>query len=198
MVISVFPDSGYVIVALSNLDPPAASGLADFIAARLPLDTGATNAIIVVDDFRVEHPVWMDAGSPRRRQLVHVLGRPPGADQAEQYLRALQYAAPAPRPSLPRSATASAPDWLMHRDIALEGPMMLELSVFYVNGIDGLSGYSGPFIAPGRLALDAGPNQQFRIDILSPAAAMTPWTRRIFAPPCSRPRPMTRLGAGQL
>ena len=78
----------------------------------------------------------MDAGSPRRRQLVHVLGRPPGADQAEQYLRALQYAAPAPRPSLPRSATASAPDWLMHRDIALEGPMMLELSVFYVNGID--------------------------------------------------------------
>lgn len=49
--------------------------------------------------------------------------------------------------------------------------MMLEATVFYVNGSDGLSGYSSPFVAPARLAIDAGPNQQFRIDILAAAAA---------------------------
>ena len=38
----IFPESGYVIVALSNLDPPAASRMSDFIAARLPLTTGTT------------------------------------------------------------------------------------------------------------------------------------------------------------
>ncbi len=32
----IAPDSGYVIVALANLDPPAAQRIADFIAARLP------------------------------------------------------------------------------------------------------------------------------------------------------------------
>jgi CubicO group peptidase (beta-lactamase class C family) len=32
----IAPESGYVIVALSNLDPPAAQRIADFIAARLP------------------------------------------------------------------------------------------------------------------------------------------------------------------
>ncbi|MGH9221496.1 MAG: serine hydrolase domain-containing protein, partial [Vicinamibacterales bacterium] len=48
----VFPESGYVIVALSNLDPPAASRLVEFITARLPL-VAATNTArsVVVDDF---------------------------------------------------------------------------------------------------------------------------------------------------
>jgi hypothetical protein len=32
----IFPGSGYVVVVLSNLDPPAASRLADFLTARLP------------------------------------------------------------------------------------------------------------------------------------------------------------------
>jgi hypothetical protein len=30
------PDSGYIVAVLANLDPPAASRIADFIAARLP------------------------------------------------------------------------------------------------------------------------------------------------------------------
>lgn len=30
------PDSGYIVAVLSNLDPPAASRISDFIAARLP------------------------------------------------------------------------------------------------------------------------------------------------------------------
>ncbi|HYO84398.1 MAG TPA: serine hydrolase domain-containing protein [Bryobacteraceae bacterium] len=33
----VLPDSGWVIVVLSNLDPPAASRLADYVSLRLPL-----------------------------------------------------------------------------------------------------------------------------------------------------------------
>jgi len=48
---------------------------------------------------------------------------------------------------------------------------MLELTVFYVNGFDGLSGYSVPFAAPRTLAINAGPNQQFRVDVLAPTAA---------------------------
>jgi CubicO group peptidase (beta-lactamase class C family) len=34
----VFPQLGYVVVALSNLDPPAASRLADFFTRRMPVD----------------------------------------------------------------------------------------------------------------------------------------------------------------
>jgi CubicO group peptidase (beta-lactamase class C family) len=32
----VFPELGYVLVALSNLDPPAASRVVDFFALRMP------------------------------------------------------------------------------------------------------------------------------------------------------------------
>jgi FtsZ-interacting cell division protein YlmF len=32
----VFPQLGYVLVGLSNLDPPAASRLVDFFALRMP------------------------------------------------------------------------------------------------------------------------------------------------------------------
>lgn len=33
----VFPDTGYVIAVLANMDPPAAGRLVDFIARRLPV-----------------------------------------------------------------------------------------------------------------------------------------------------------------
>jgi hypothetical protein len=32
----IFPDSGYIVVGLSNLDPPSASRLVSFAANRLP------------------------------------------------------------------------------------------------------------------------------------------------------------------
>jgi hypothetical protein len=32
----MFPDSGYVVVVLGNLDPPSALRVSDFISARLP------------------------------------------------------------------------------------------------------------------------------------------------------------------
>jgi CubicO group peptidase (beta-lactamase class C family) len=34
--LEIFPESGYVVVVLANLDPPAAENLANFIGARLP------------------------------------------------------------------------------------------------------------------------------------------------------------------
>jgi hypothetical protein len=33
----IFPESGYVIVALANMDPPAAGQIVDYIAQLLPL-----------------------------------------------------------------------------------------------------------------------------------------------------------------
>jgi hypothetical protein len=33
----IYPDSGYVIAVLANMDPPAATRVADFIGERLPL-----------------------------------------------------------------------------------------------------------------------------------------------------------------
>ena len=34
--LQIYPESGYVIAVLSNLDPPAASRISDFIVNRLP------------------------------------------------------------------------------------------------------------------------------------------------------------------
>lgn len=34
--LTIYPDSGYIIVVLANLDPPAASRLAQFLENRLP------------------------------------------------------------------------------------------------------------------------------------------------------------------
>ena len=34
--LAIFPDTGYVVVVLSNLDPPAAGRVANFIRAHLP------------------------------------------------------------------------------------------------------------------------------------------------------------------
>ena len=169
----MYPDSGYVIVALSNLDPPAASGLADFIAARLPLTTGAPmpRETMVVDDF--ESGTLSGWTLDRRGDggwFTYSNGRQ--APDPKQSNAFVPFNMPAPA----QGKFAAVSDGigpglkLMYRDLKLDGPAMLELTVFYVNGIDGLSGYSGPFIAPGRLAIDAGPNQQFRIDILSSTA----------------------------
>lgn len=59
----------------------------------------------------------------------------------------------------------------MYRDLKLEGANQLEMVVFYRNGPDGLSGYSSRFVAPKTLAINGGPNQQFRVDLMSASAA---------------------------
>jgi D-alanyl-D-alanine carboxypeptidase len=169
----IYPDSGYVVVALSNLDPPVASRLLDFIAARLPLTPATTTRTpIVIDDFESGSLAgWTIEHRGDGNWFTYQDGRQaPDPKQSNAFL-------PFNVPNPPQGKFAAVSEGqgpgvkLMFRDITLDAPMMLELTAFYVNGIDGLSGYSSPFAAPGTLALDAGPNQQFRIDVLAPAAA---------------------------
>jgi D-alanyl-D-alanine carboxypeptidase len=169
----IFPESGYVLVALSNLDPPVASRMLDFIAARLPLASATVpRAATVIDDF--------ESGTLAGWTLDHR-----GSGSWFAYRDGKQ--APDPKqsngfvpfnvPSPPQGKVAAVSDapgpgvQLMYRDIKVDGPMMLELAVFYVSGSDGLSGYSAPFVAPRTLSIDAGPNQQFRVDLLAVTAA---------------------------
>jgi D-alanyl-D-alanine carboxypeptidase len=170
----IYPESGYVIVALSNLDPPAAAKMYEFIAARLPFASAppAPRAVTVVDDFesgtlagwtldRKDHGSWFTYQDGRQA---------PDPNQTNAFRPFLM-------PNPPQGKFAAVSDsprpgmQLMYRDIKLEGPMMLELTVFYSDGIDGLSGYSSRFVSPRTLALNAGPNQQFRVDLLAPTAA---------------------------
>jgi CubicO group peptidase (beta-lactamase class C family) len=168
----VFPESGYVIVALSNLDPPAASRLADFIAARLPLVSAPPAAPTVVDDFESGTLAgWTVDRRGRGTWFAYQDGRTaPDPKQSNGFV-------PFNMPNPPQGTFAAVSDapgpgmQLMYRDIKLEGPMMLELTVFYANSTDGLGGYSSPFVTPRTLAINAGPNQQFRVDVLSPTAA---------------------------
>ena len=44
--LKIFPQSGYVIAVLANMDPPAAGRISDFIAQRLPVKTGASKSAI--------------------------------------------------------------------------------------------------------------------------------------------------------
>jgi D-alanyl-D-alanine carboxypeptidase len=169
----VFPESGYAIVALSNLDPPAASRLVDFIAARLPLASATTpRTATVVDDFESGTLAgWTLDRRGSGSWFAYQDGRQaPDPKQSNAFV-------PFNMPNPPQGKFAAVSDamgpgmQLMYRDIKLEGPVMLELTVFYVNGFDGLSGYSVPFVAPRSLTINAGPNQQFRVDLLAPTAA---------------------------
>jgi D-alanyl-D-alanine carboxypeptidase len=170
----VYPESGYVIVALSNYDPPAAQRMGDFIAARLPLVSPATPppAAVVIDDFESGTLTgWALDQRGSGRWFVYQDGRqPPDPMQSNTFM---PFHVPNP-PQGKFAAVADAPGpgmQLMFRDIKLDSPMMLELTVFYTSATDGLSGYSVPFSAPRTLALNAGANQQFRVDILAPTAA---------------------------
>jgi D-alanyl-D-alanine carboxypeptidase len=169
----IFPESGYVIVALSNLDPPAASKLVDFIAARLPLATATTpRTATVVDDFETGTLAgWTLDRNGSGSWFTYRDGRQaPDPQQSNAFV-------PFNMPNPPQGTFAAVSDGagpgmqLMYRDIKLEGRVMLELTVFYANGFDGLSGYSAPFVAPRSLTANAGPNQQFRVDLLAPTAA---------------------------
>jgi hypothetical protein len=40
--LKIFPQSGYVIAVLANMDPPAAGRVSDFIAQRLPVKASAS------------------------------------------------------------------------------------------------------------------------------------------------------------
>jgi D-alanyl-D-alanine carboxypeptidase len=170
--VRIYPESGYVIVALSNLDPPAASKVSDFIAARLPLARPALPSAAVVDDFESGTLAgWTLDHQGDGNWFTYQDGRqPPDPNQSNPYL-------PFQMPNPPQGRFAAVSDskgpgsQIMSRDLKLESPMMLELTIFYSNGIDGLSGYSGRFVSPRTLSVKSGPNQQFRIDLLAPTAA---------------------------
>jgi hypothetical protein len=170
----VFPESGYVIVALSNLDPPAANRLTEFTIARLPLTlaTTAPRPPIVVDDFESGTlKGWTVDRRGNGSWFVYQDGtQPPDPKQSDPNL-------PFHMPRPPQGRFAAVSDTfgpgmrLMYRDITLYGPALLEVTVFYTNGMDGLTGYSSGFAAPRTLSTSGAPNQQFRIDILAPTAA---------------------------
>jgi D-alanyl-D-alanine carboxypeptidase len=168
----IFPQSGYVVVTLSNLDPPAASSLSDFIAARLALVTTPPPAPTIIDDFESGALTgWTTERRGTGTWFTYQDGRtPPDPKQSNGFL-------PFNMPNPPQgkfAAVADAPGpgmQLLYRDITLQGSMMLELTLFYANGNDGLTNYSGPFVTPRTLAINAGPNQQVRVDILAPTAA---------------------------
>ena len=170
----VFPESGYTIVVLSNYDPPAASRLAEFIEARLPLAaaSGETRQPIVVDDFETGSlSAWTIDKRGSGGWLAYQNGKqPPDPRQSDPFV-------PFHMPNPPQGQFAAASDGggpgtrILYRDLKLDGPYLLDMTVFYVNGFSALSGYSNRFITPRTLALNAGPNQQFRIDVLAPTAA---------------------------
>ena len=48
----VFPELGYVVVVLANLDPPAAQVLADFFTLRMPVETAAEQPSATTEQAR--------------------------------------------------------------------------------------------------------------------------------------------------
>lgn len=172
-VFRIYPESGYVVVALSNVDPPAATKIVDFITARLPLATAAPEArsATIVDDFESGTLAgWtLDRRGDGNWFTYHDGSQAPDPNQTNTFL-------PYHMPDPPQGRFAAVSDskgpgsQIMYRDLTLEEPMMLELVVFYSNGIDGLSGYSGRFFSPRTLAVNSGANQQFRVDLLAPTA----------------------------
>jgi D-alanyl-D-alanine carboxypeptidase len=169
----VFPELGYVVVTLSNLDPPAASRLLEYVVARLPapVTQPSERKPIVVDDFESGSlKAWSVESRGSGGWFVYHDGRtPPDASQSDP--NALFN-----MPNPPQGKYAAVTDMqgpgsrIMYRDLKLEGRYLLQLSVFYVNGVDGLSGYSATFATPKTLSVDGAPNQQFRIDLLASTA----------------------------
>jgi CubicO group peptidase (beta-lactamase class C family) len=166
----VYPQLGYVVVALSNLDPPTASRLVDFFAVRMPLpaDAAVPQQPIVIDDFESGSlDKWTVHRSGAGSWFVYQNGRtPPDRAQSDPNV-------PFSVPDPPQGKFGAVTDMngpgsrILYRDVRLDGRYMLQLTVFYVNGVDGLSGYSSAFASPKTLAVNTGPNQQFRIDLVA-------------------------------
>jgi CubicO group peptidase (beta-lactamase class C family) len=169
----VFPESGYVVVVLSNYDPPVASRLADFIEVRLPLAASSpARPPLVVDDFESGSlSAWTVDRRGSGNWFVYQNGKQaPDPKQSDPFV-------PFHVPNPPQGKFGAVTDTngpgarILYRDLKLDGPYLLEMTVFYVNGFDGLNGYSGRFVTPRTLAFNAGPNQQFRVDLLIATAA---------------------------
>ena len=62
----VFPQSGYVLVSLANVDPPAATRLLDFYALRMPVDDEAAVQQTLHDACRA----YLDGNAERMTELL--------------------------------------------------------------------------------------------------------------------------------
>jgi hypothetical protein len=144
----------------------------EFIAVRLPIAATSVPTATIVDDFESGALTgWTIDRRGSGSWFVYENGRQaPDPRQSDPFQ-------PFNMPNPPQGKFAAVSDTsgpsmrLMYRDLKLEGSNQLEMLVFYRNGPDGLSGYSNRFIAPKTLGIDGGPNQQFRIDLLSTSAA---------------------------
>jgi D-alanyl-D-alanine carboxypeptidase len=169
----VYPQLGYVVVALSNLDPPSATRLVDFFAVRMPVSAALVEQRkpIVIDDFEAGTlGNWTAHRRGAGNWFVYQSGQtPPDRAQSDPNV-------PFSVPNPPQGKFGAVTDMngpgsrIIYRDVKLDGRYMLHLMVFYVNGVDGLSGYSSSFVSPKTFATNAGPNQQFRIDLIRASA----------------------------
>ena len=169
----VYPEVGYVVVALSNFDPPNATRVVDFFEKRMPVPMAAANQRkpIVIDDFESGTLTqWTANRNGAGNWFVYQNGRtPPDRAQSDPNV-------PFSVPDPPQGKFAAVTDMngpgsrILYRDVTLDGRYMLQLTVFYVSGIDGLSGYSSSFVTPSTLTANAGANQQFRIDLIRTSA----------------------------
>jgi D-alanyl-D-alanine carboxypeptidase len=119
---------------------------------------------IVVDDFESGAITgWQAVGGGSGGWFVYADGhKPPDPAQSDPN-------APFDVPDPPQGRFAAVTDMngpgtrILYRDLRLEGRFSLQLSVFYTG--------TAPFSSPATLAHDTPePNQQFRIDLLSPSA----------------------------
>jgi hypothetical protein len=119
---------------------------------------------MVVDDFESGAITgWQAVGGGSGGWFVYADGhKPPDPAQSDPN-------APFDVPDPPQGRFAAVTDMngpgtrILYRDLRLEGRFSLQLSVFYTG--------TAPFSSPATLAHDTPePNQQFRIDLLSPSA----------------------------
>jgi hypothetical protein len=143
----------------------AAAALAILVAlSSVLVGCQARPRTMVVDDFESGAITgWQAVGGGSGGWFVYSDGhKPPDPSQSDPN-------APFDVPDPPQGRFAAVTDMngpgtrILYRDLRLEGHLSLQLSVFYAG--------TAPFSSPATLAYDTPePNQQFRIDLLSPSA----------------------------
>jgi hypothetical protein len=133
------------------------------IVSAVPLMARSPQKAVVIDDFESGSLAnWKIAGSGAGAWFVYTDGKtPPNASESDPNF-------PFSVPNPPQGKFAAVTDMngpgrrILYRDVELDGRYTLRLTVFYVN--------AGRFTSPETLDYESTENQQFRIDIVAPAA----------------------------
>jgi hypothetical protein len=119
---------------------------------------------VVVDDFESGALAgWTTKNALRGSWMVYSNGQA-APDPTKSDARV-----PFAMPNPPQGKFAAASDTngpgtrILYRDVALDGRYILHATVFYVS--------AGKLISPPALDHTVGPNQQYRVDVVDPAAA---------------------------